>query len=66
MTQSMRGEEQVNSAHGSTTNKKVQCTHSFEKTDFERQLAFEQTSGVPDSSFSRDVADVLLTTIDTR
>ena len=27
--------------------KKVQCTHSFEKTNFERQLAFEQTSGVP-------------------
>ena len=26
--------------------KKVQCTYSFEKTDFERLLAFEQASGV--------------------
>ena len=43
--------------------KEVQCTHSFEKIDFERQLAFEQTSGDP-SSLS--VVDVLLTTIDTR
>ena len=45
--------------------KKVQCTHFFEKTDFEleRQRAFEQTSGDP-SPLS--IVDVLLTTIDTR
>ena len=64
MTKNTRGGEQVNSAHGSTIKKKkVQYTHSFERTDFERQLALKQTSGDP-SPLS--VVDVLLTAIDTR
>ena len=39
---------------------KVQWTHSFEKTDFKRQLAFEQTSDVPSGvlSLSVSVADL--------